>query len=112
MSSVFTRIIERQIPARIFHETDEVIVIADHRPKRPVHLLIIPKKEYRNFQETPPETLAMMCRTAKEVAEKLGISDHYQITVNNGLGQEISHIHFHFMSDRGMEGLVFKETAS
>lgn len=107
MDNIFLRIINRELPAKIFYETDEVIVFADHRPKRPVHLLIVPKQPYPTFQETPPNVLALLCETAKRVAEKLGIPDHYQLAVNNGLGQEVFHIHFHFMSNRGQEKLVF-----
>jgi len=107
MSSVFTNIINRKLPAKIFYETDEVIVIADHRPQRPVHLLIIPKREYSNFQETPAEALSVCFETAKIVAEKLGIPDHYQLAVNNGLGQEINHFHIHFFSNRGADKLAF-----
>ncbi len=109
MPSIFTRIINRELPAKIFHETDEVIVIADHRPQAPVHLLIIPKTEYRNFYETPPEVLAMVNRTVKLIAEKLGIVDHFQIQINNGLGQEVPHLHFHFKSNRGSERLIFEQ---
>lgn len=109
MPTIFTRIIRRELPARIFYETDEVIVISDHRPQRPVHLLIITKEEYPDFQRTPPEVLALCFETAKIIAEKLGIEDHYQLAVNNGLGQEIDHFHVHFMSNRGMERLTFLE---
>lgn len=109
MASVFTRIINRQLPADIFYETDQVIVIADHRPRKPVHLLIIAKQEHPNFQETPTEVLSLLCETAKLVAEKLGIPDHYQLGVNNGYGQEIDHIHLHFMSNRGVDKLVYRQ---
>ena len=107
MASIFTRIINRELPARVFHETDEVIVVADHRPQAAVHLLIIPKQEYRNFFETPYEVLEMMSRTAKEIAEKLGIEDHFRVIVNNGYCQEIDHVHFHFISDRGADKLAW-----
>ena len=110
MPSIFTRIIDRDLPAKIFYETGKAIVIADHRPRRPVHLLIIAKEEHKNFQETPFDVLNMLFDTAKLVADKLGIPDHYQLLINNGLGQEIDHIHIHFMSDRGAEKLVFQET--
>ena len=59
MATVFTRIVRRELPAKIFYETDEIIVIADHRPQWPVHLLIITKEEYPDFQRTPPEALAI-----------------------------------------------------
>jgi histidine triad (HIT) family protein len=107
MPCVFCRIINREIPARVFYVTDEVIVIADHRPKDLVHLLIFPKAEYRNFQHTPPEVLAMLGQTAKLVAEKLNLTDHYRLVINNGYGQEVDHIHFHFLSNQGADRLTY-----
>jgi len=105
MKSIFTRIIDGDLPAKVFYETDEVIVIADHRPRHAVHLLIITKNEYPDFQHTPPEAIAVCMETAKLVAERLGIADHYQLAINNGLGQEVAHFHVHFMSNRGGERL-------
>ena len=109
MSTIFTRIIQRELTAKIFYETDQVIVIADHRPKAPVHLLIISKPEYPDFQHTPPEMLQVCFETAKTVAQKLGIAGHYQLGINNGLGQEVPHFHIHFMSNRGMDRLKYLE---
>ncbi len=110
MGSVFTRIINRELPAKIFHETEDVIVIADHRPRKPVHLLIIAKQEHPDFHHTPPEVLSLLCETAKIVADKLGIPDHYQLGINNGYGQEVDHIHLHFMSNRGVGKLAYKQS--
>ena len=72
MTTVFTKIINRELPAKIFYETDDVIVISDHRPRRPIHLLIIWKAVYENFQATPPEVLATCFETVKIVADKHG----------------------------------------
>ncbi len=108
MHDIFERIIRREIPSKVFHETDEVIVIQDIRPKTPVHLLIIPKKKFKNFYETPPETLATLDQTVKKVAEMLGVTDYFRVQVHNGFGQEINHVHYHFMSDRGAEKLKFQ----
>ena len=107
MSSIFTRIINRELPADIFYETDEVIVIRDIRPKTAVHLLIIPKKESRNFFETAAEVLLMLDRTVKIVAEKLGLQQRFRIQINNGFGQEVDHLHYHFMSDQGAERVKY-----
>lgn len=109
MPSLFTRIINRELPAKIFYETDEVIVIEDIRPKTPVHLLLIPKVETKNFYHTDPEILAMLDRTVKIIADKLGLVDRFRIVINNGYGQEIDHLHYHFHSDRGRERLKFIE---
>ena len=107
MASIFTRIIQRQAPAQIFYETDEVIVIADRYPRDTVHRLIIPKEEYPTFYETPPEVLQMLDRTAKLVAEKLGLEDHFRVVINNGYGQEIYHVHYHFLSNRRTDKLKY-----
>jgi histidine triad (HIT) family protein len=107
MSTIFTRIIRREAPGKVFYETDEVIVIADHHPKAPVHLLIITKEEYPDFQHTPADALQTCFDTAKLLADKLGIPDHYQLAINNGLGQEVRHFHIHFLSNRGMDQLKF-----
>ncbi|MBD3401775.1 HIT domain-containing protein [candidate division GN15 bacterium] len=108
MSTIFQKIINKEAPAKIFHETDDVIVFADNRPKDQVHLLIVPKVEYPTYHETPPDVLSMLNQTAKDVAEKLGIGDHYRLVVNNGYGQEIFHIHYHFMSNRGADKLQYQ----
>ena len=107
MDDIFEKIIKRQIPSRIFYEDDDVIVIQDLYPKAPVHLLLIPKEKAKNFYEASLETLAILGRTVKKVAELLKIEDHFQIQVNNGYGQEIEHLHYHFMSDRGADNLKF-----
>jgi len=108
MSSIFTKIINREIPSKIFHETDQVIVIADINPKTPVHLLLIPKAESKNFYETKSETLQMLNDTVKLIADKLGIADHFKVLINNGFGQEVDHLHYHFMSNKGVDKLIFK----
>ena len=110
MSSIFARIINRELPAKVFLEDDNVIIIEDIRPRSPVHLLIIPKTETRNFYETPPETLDMLNRYVKKIAAMLEIDDHFRLIINNGLGQEIDHVHFHFLSERGADKLRFTET--
>ncbi|MFQ5498545.1 MAG: HIT domain-containing protein [Candidatus Zixiibacteriota bacterium] len=107
MTSIFERIIRRELPARVFYETDEVIVIEDIRPRAEVHLLLIPKTVTRNFYETPDGVLTMLNQTVRTVADKLQINEHFRIIINNGYGQEVEHLHYHFQSDRGWERLKF-----
>ena len=45
MSSLFTKIINREIPADIVYEDEEIIAFNDINPQAPVHVLIVPKKE-------------------------------------------------------------------
>ncbi len=109
MPSLFTRIINRELPAKIFYETDDVIVIADINPKEKIHLLLIPKKESTNFYQTDSETLIMLNKTVKTVAEKLGVEDSFRIVINNGFGQEVDHLHYHFLSPKNSDKLCWLE---
>jgi len=76
MSSLFTKIIEREIPARIEYEDELTIVIHDIAPKAKHHLLIIPKKEIESMEHLLPEDAEMFSHMAfvgQKVARKLGI---------------------------------------
>ena len=53
--------------------------------------------------------LGLLNETVKVVADKLNIANHFRIVVNNGYGQEIDHIHYHFLSNRGADRLRFIE---
>lgn len=78
MSSIFTKIIAREIPANIEYEDDEVIVIHDINPQAKTHLLIIPKKEIptiNDLEKHDGELLANMFFVAKDIAIKQGIQD-------------------------------------
>jgi len=109
MSSIFDLIINRKAKAKLFYEDDDVIVIRDHRPQAMVHLLIICKEPHVNFFEAPAKTIAMMNKTAKLIAKKLGIGDHFRLITNNGWCQEVPHFHYHFLSNQGSEKLEFTE---
>jgi histidine triad (HIT) family protein len=74
MSSIFKKIIDREIPSDIIFENDEIIVIKDINPKAKIHFLIIPKKEIatiNDLQEEDKELLANMFFVAKKLAKDL-----------------------------------------
>lgn len=104
MASIFTKIIQREIPANIEFENDEIIVIHDINPQAKTHLLIIPKKEIPTINDISPEDTMLlwnMFLVAKNLAEKLWISDGYKLHFNvwEKGGQEVFHIHLHLLSD-------------
>jgi len=104
MSSVFTKIISREIPAEIVYEQDDIIVIKDIRPRAKTHLLIIPKKEIptiNDLDDSDRGLIAEMFFVAKKIAKDLGIDAWYQLHFNVwALGwQEVMHIHLHLTSD-------------
>ena len=60
MSSIFTKIIEREIPAKIQYEDDTIIVIHDINPQAKHHVLIIPKKEIPTINDITPEDTMLL----------------------------------------------------
>lgn len=104
MSSIFTRIINREIPSEIVFENDLLIVIKDINPKSKIHLLIIPKKEIPTINDLQTEDsmlLSEMFFVAKKIASDLKITEWYQLHFNvwPKWWQEVMHIHLHLMSD-------------
>lgn len=104
MSSIFTKIINREIKSEIVFEQENIIVIKDINPKAKTHLLIIPKKEIptiNDLQNQDRELLAEMFFVAKKIANDLNISQWYQLHFNvwEKWWQEVMHIHLHLTSD-------------
>jgi histidine triad (HIT) family protein len=76
--TLFTKIIQREIPSEIVYEQDTIIVIKDIHPQAKTHLLIIPKKEIptiNDLEEDDRELIAEMFFVAKKIAKDLGISE-------------------------------------
>ncbi|MCA9888477.1 MAG: HIT domain-containing protein, partial [Anaerolineae bacterium] len=55
MASIFTKIINREIPSDIVYEDDLVIAFRDISPQAPVHVLIVPKKEIATVNDVTEE---------------------------------------------------------
>lgn len=103
--SIFTRIINGEIPAEKVYEDDDCICIKDIDPKAPVHVLLIPRKPIPRLVDATSEDQALLGKlmvTAGEVAKKLGIGDAFRLIVNNGeqAGQTVFHLHLHILGDK------------
>ena len=98
--TIFEKIVNREIPATIVYEDDDVLAFMDIGPIIKGHTLVIPKTCYDPVTETPDDVLAKLMLTAKRIAaaqvKGLG-ADGVNIMQNNGkaAGQEVPHIHFH-----------------
>lgn len=100
--SIFTRIMEKEIPAHIEYEDDKVIVIHDIAPKAKVHLLIIPRKPIPTLMDVTQEDLPLIGhihQVAQKLAQKLELKG-FRLINNCGKegGQEVFHIHYHLLS--------------
>jgi len=98
--TIFSKIIKGELPCNKVLENDEFLAFHDINPKAPIHILIIPKVEVKNFQEVTPEIMAKMTSFIQEVTTLLGLDESgYRLITNNGDngGQEVMHLHFHLL---------------
>lgn len=105
--SIFTRIIDGDIPADILYEDELCFAIKDIAPKAPTHLLLIPKKPLSRLVDASVEDQAMLGHlllTAGKVAKSAGVGDAFRLVVNNGegAGQTVFHLHIHILGNMKM----------
>jgi histidine triad (HIT) family protein len=103
--NLFKKIIDREISADIVFEDDECLAFRDINPQAPTHVLIIPKKEFRTHDEISDGDRMLLGHlhvVAKQLAEKLGLSDGYRLVVNckEKAGQTVPHLHVHLLGGR------------
>ncbi len=104
--TLFQRIIDREIPARIAHEDDLCIAIHDINPQAPVHVLVIPKRLIARVGEAGADdatVLGHLLLTAGQLARQLGVAESgYRIAINHGrdAGESVPHLHVHLLGGR------------
>ena len=100
-NSIFTKIINREVPATIYFEDADFIVIKDIHPAAPVHALIIPKHPYQTLEDVDledTEFLGKLLQTARTVALQLHIANNYKLVMNVGKDiQAVPHTHLHLL---------------
>jgi histidine triad (HIT) family protein len=108
MTTLFSKIIRREIPADIVYEDDLCLAIRDINPQAPTHVLLVPKKEIDKLSSARSEDQALLGHlllAAGKVAKQLGVSDAFRLVVNNGAqaGQSVFHLHLHILAGRKLE---------
>ncbi|MGO2187298.1 MAG: HIT domain-containing protein [Microbacterium gubbeenense] len=101
--SIFTRILDGEIPGEIVAETDRVFAITDINPQAALHVLVIPKSgEYRDVAELAagdPSLLAEVVDLANRVAaEHAGGEFRLIFNTGAGAGQTVFHVHAHVLA--------------
>jgi len=108
MSTIFSKIIARDIPADIVYEDEQVLAFRDIAPQAPTHILVIPKREIITSNDIAPEDEALvghMVRVAALVARQEGIAEkgyRMAINCNSDGGQAVYHLHLHLLGGRKM----------
>src|SRR5579863_1271181 len=105
MSTLFTKIINREIPADVVYEDEHVVAFRDIEPQAPVHIVIATRAEISGLAGLPDagDHLAIL-NAAKKIAEAEGLKDGYRLVINQGVegGQTIDHLHAHLLGGRQM----------
>ena len=102
--TLFEKIIDKQIPARIAFEDEQYIAIHDISPAAPVHLLVIPKKPIPSLNDVTPADAALvggLFPLAAKLMHDLGHRD-FRTVFNCGAGaqQTVFHLHLHVLAGR------------
>ncbi|WP_326837625.1 histidine triad nucleotide-binding protein [Amycolatopsis rhabdoformis] len=101
--TLFERIIAGEIPADVVYQDESTFAFRDINPQAKVHVLVVPKKRYRNVAElaaADPELLSAVVATARKVAELEGITESgYRVVFNTDgdAGQTVFHVHAHVL---------------
>ena len=102
MASIFTKIVQGEIPCEKIIETDSEIAFLDINPCASGHTLVIPKLEVERLEDLPETQTMSLMQTMQQVAKAISIAFDgidYNLILNNGVnaGQVIEHVHFHVL---------------
>ena len=106
MSTIFTKIINREIPAKIIFEDDLCLAFYDIAPQAPQHILIIPKQVIPSLNESSFEhqqLLGHLLAQTAAIAKQQGFAETgYRVVINTGNhgGQTVNHLHLHLLAGR------------
>lgn len=104
--TIFTKIINKEIPAEILHEDDLCLAFKDVQPQAPVHFLVIPKKPIatiNDMEESDKPLIGHLHWVAKTIADEQGFAEQGFRTVmncNQYGGQSVYHIHLHVLAGK------------
>ncbi|MCC5813788.1 MAG: histidine triad nucleotide-binding protein [Leptospira sp.] len=103
---IFCKIANKEIPAKIEYEDDDMIAFHDLNPQAPIHLLFIPKKHIESLDKLNQEDSIVIGKIffqISKLAQSLGLDESgYRVVNNMGAdgGQTVYHIHFHLLGKR------------
>jgi histidine triad (HIT) family protein len=105
--TIFKRIIDKEIPAKLIYEDDQCIAFSDINPQAPIHVLVIPKQEITGvaaIEEADAPLVGHLLFVVRKLAEQLGLTTGYRVVINNGpdAGQTVDHLHLHLLGGRDL----------
>ena len=106
MPTLFTKIINREIPGNIVFEDDHVVAFRDLNPQAPTHVLIVTRAEISGLSALPESgDHQYLLNAAKKIAEQERLTGGYRLVINEGPdgGQTVPHLHAHLLGGRKLE---------
>jgi len=103
MPTLFTRIINREIPGDIVYEDEHIVAFRDIAPQAPVHIVIVTRTEITGIAALPEKGDHLyLLNAAKKIAENEGLVNGYRLVINQGVdgGQSFEHLHVHLLGGR------------
>ena len=107
--TIFSRIVRKEIPAKIVYEDELSLAFHDINGQAPVHVLVIPKRQIESLEHASAEDAALLGHlqiVAQQVARQLGIHESgYRVVMNCGAdgGQSVGHLHYHVLGGRPLD---------
>ena len=105
--TIFQRIIDKEIPAKIIYEDDQCLAFHDIAAQAPVHVLVIPKRPIESvatLADSDAELMGHLWIVIRDLAREFKLDNGYRVVVNSGRdgGQSVDHLHFHLLGGRQM----------
>ena len=105
MATIFTKIINRELPADIVYEDDQCMAFRDINPKAPTHVLLVPKREIPRLADASVEDQALLGHlmlVVGKITRQLGVDEAFRVQIFNGAdaGQTVFHLHLHILGGR------------
>ena len=100
---IFCKIVKKEIPAKIVFENNDFVAFNDIKPASPIHVLVIPKKHYKNLTEVnETELLGKLLLTVSTISKEQNLQDGFRTVINTGDngGQTVHHLHAHILGGR------------
>jgi histidine triad (HIT) family protein len=107
--TLFSRIIDGEIPGQFVYRDDDMVAIRDIHPAAPVHILVIPRKPIPSLAELEDgdrELAGRLLLAAARIAREEGLEKGYRVVINTGEdgGQTVPHLHIHILGGRPLTG--------
>ena len=109
MASIFTKIINREIPAQIVAEDENYIAFLDIMPLVKGHVLVVPKQEVDYIFDLEPEVLAGLHVFSQKVAKAMDKTIKCTRIGVAVIGLEVPHVHVHLVPLRTMDDINFSK---